>query len=65
MDHPFDRYQCPRCGYLISVIEMQYARFDYGCPNRIRISCGRTIKCLTPFSDFDFKQGYRTREPVD
>ena len=36
-------YQCPGCGYLISLLELQSAAKDFGC--------GR---CGTSFSEFRF-----------
>jgi len=37
----FDTWQCPKCGFLISDVQLQSARFDYGCP-----------RCKTSFGEF-------------
>ena len=37
----FDTWQCPKCGYLVTDVHLQSARFDYGCS-----------RCKTPYGEF-------------
>ena len=40
----FDVWQCPYCKYVVTDTEMQYFRYNYGCP-----------RCFTSFAEFVFK----------
>jgi len=40
MNFSFDAWECPRCGFMISDVELQHVRFDFGCP-RCKMSFGQ------------------------